>query len=529
MAAELAAKGPAFLAEPRSIEAPLFAYLYPALLGRSLPTIKVVNALLSVVTLLLVFRTAWLAHSRRAGVAAAFLFGLSPVLRPFLATAITEPPYLLLNAAWIWGLSEWIAAGRRLPLAVSALALPLATLTRASMFYWMPALVAAFAWLAWRSSGEARRRARGAAIAYALALLLPLALIAKNVHYFDFAFFAAGAGNALYLGNNPVTGGYDPNYVGLHFDVGSIARDQSPLTLEAERLLGGVARHMIADQEPLSLLALHAKKLAAFVFVTSAEPEAALWRAWRIALVILALVGFRAARGGWLGWILAGVLAYQVAALVPMLYTHRYSVGAMDLWLALLGGIGVAALAARPARAAIAAVTIAAAIGAGEYLRQRLGPPEPDVLRAARMRMFEAKPFDHPVGPGSFPVEVAVRSAGQPFHPWFNYAVVLEAAVEADRAARCGPLGISYRRDGDVDFSPGVARRIGAGEGVRRVTVGGVPLRLSAEGTLRLQMRCDRPAVLQVRRIAVFAPMGSIDYRERYLGEAPLFPGAFER
>lgn len=526
LAAELAGKGVAFLAEERSTQAPLFAYLYPALFGRSLPVIKAANALLSLLTLFLVFRTAWLAHSRVAGLAAAFLFALSPTLRPFLATAITEPPYLLLNALWIWGLAEWIVAGRRWALAASAAALTLAALTRASIFYWIPVLVAAFAWLSWRAPGERRRIARGALAASAAALVLPLAIAAKNLHYFGFPFFTAGAANALYLGNNPVTGGYDPVYVGLGFDVGSVARDQSSLTLEAERLLNGVARLMIADQDPAFLAGMHARKLAAFMFVTSAEAEAPLWRAWRIAMLLLAAAGAWAVRETWLRWLLVGVLAYQVAALAPMLYTHRYSVGAVDLWLVLLAGVGVASLRDRPRVAAATALSIAAAIAAGEYARRELGPPQPDVFRAARLRLFEAGPVRHAFGPGAAPLEVRVERPRHPFHPWFNYTVVIEASLAGD-ARTCGPLLVAYRREADPEFSAPVPRRLAAGE-ASRVQVGSVPLRLDADGTLRLDMRCSAPATLDVRTLTVFSPIGGIDYRERYLGEKPLFP-ALER
>lgn len=532
LAAELASQGLAFLADERSTQAPFFAYFHAALFGRSLETLKAVNAGLSVATLLLAARVAWLAHSPAAGVAAAFLFAVSP-LRAFLATPVTEPTYLLLNALWIWGLAEWIVAGRRWALAASAAALALATLTRATMFYWLPLLAAAFAWLAWRRRGAPEAGlARGAAIAYGAALLLPAAFIAKNLYFFQFPFFAAGAGNALYLGNNPVTGGYDPVYVGLGFDVGSIARDQSPLTLEAERLLGGVARYMIADQDPASLLAHHARKLAAFVFVTSAEHDAGTWRAWRIAAATLAAIGALAVRLAWLRGLLVGVLAYQVAVLVPMLYTHRYSVGAMELWLVILGGVGVASLASRERwrRALAAAAFLAGAVGAGEYARRHADPPEPDVFRAARLRMFDAPAARHAFGPGAMPLEVAVRSAREPFHPWFNYAVVIEAALEARAAGtRCGPLRVAYRRAGEAEWSAEVPRRIRAGQGVQRRQVGSVPLRLDADGTLRLAMDCSGPAVLDLRRLTVYSPMGSIDYRERFLGEAPLFPGAFER
>ena len=110
-------------------------------------------------------------------------------------------------------------------LIASAVAISLAALTRATMFYAIVLMVLVAAIVAWRSDGERRAAARAALLAYAGALA-PIALfIVKNAWLFGLPFFATGAGNALYLGNNPLTGGFDPNYLGLYFDVGAIARD----------------------------------------------------------------------------------------------------------------------------------------------------------------------------------------------------------------------------------------------------------------------------------------------------------------
>src|SRR5688572_5386660 len=74
LAEALLREGWAFFATERSLQAPPFSYVYPAMLGVSAPVIRAVNFALSFATLLMLVRTAWIAHSVLAGVIAAILF-----------------------------------------------------------------------------------------------------------------------------------------------------------------------------------------------------------------------------------------------------------------------------------------------------------------------------------------------------------------------------------------------------------------------------------------------------------------------
>ena len=235
LARELLGAGVSFFGSARSLEAPPFSYGYHALLGASLPAVRWANFVLSGFTLLLLFRSGWLLHSRLAGLVAAFLFAACPLLKPFLVAPLTEAPFIFLNACWFWALAEWLSGGRRAYVVVAGVSLALAVLTRATLFYWIVLLIAVFAWLSWRGRADLRGRARGALVAHLIAILPPVAFIAKNVILFGFGFFATGAGNALYLGNHPVMGGYDAPYLGLVNDVGQVARGESQLTLRSER------------------------------------------------------------------------------------------------------------------------------------------------------------------------------------------------------------------------------------------------------------------------------------------------------
>ena len=521
-ARELLAQGLAFFLQERSLYAPPLAFVYPALLGATLAQVKLANALLSGVTLLLAFRCGALLHSRSAGVAAAWLFAANPLMRPYLAAPITEGPFLFWCAVWLWGLGEWVARGRRWGLAASAIGVCCAALTRAPLFYWIVVLVVATAWAAWRLRPELRRVALPLLVAYAAALAPPAAVSVKNYLVFGFPFFATGGGNALYLGHNPLTRGYDPNYLGLIYDVGAIARDQPHLTLEAERLLRGAARLAIAESSAGELLGLHARKAAAFVFVTNAEDDVVVQRAWRIALLLLAAAGLAAARSRPLRWALGGMLAFQLAIHVPVLYTHRYSVGALDLWLVIAAGAGAAALlAASWKRIAAAALAITAAAGIGALAYERGGRPMPDVFGVARLLVW------HAATPGAAAphrgLEVPVRDA-----PWFrdfnNHVLVLEVANARASGRPCERVTVAFRPHGDPDWHAAPPLRVPADGRVRRYQLGGVPLQLHAEGTLRVAPACEWGGVISVQRMAVYAALGAIDYHERLLGKPPMFP-----
>src|SRR6185436_13413686 len=126
------------------------------------------------------------------------------------------------------------------------------------------------------------------------------------------------------------------------------------------------ANLILAEASLPALAQMHLQKLAAFVFVTSAESDALLLRAWRTALLPFAALGMFAIRHGALRWALGGVFLVLVALHVPLLYSHRYSVGVMDLWLAIAAGVGVAAAARSPvlALSATAMAGIGIAFGA---------------------------------------------------------------------------------------------------------------------------------------------------------------------
>jgi hypothetical protein len=400
--------------------------------------------------------------------------------------------------------------------------LTLAVLTRASLEYWIVIGIVAFGWLAVRRQGVARRRAQGALVAHIIASVAPAAVVAKNFAIFGIAFVASGAGNALYQGNHPVTHGYDAPFVGLVSDLMQITRVPYHLGVEPEKRLMKVARGLIRDSDPESLADLHLHKVAAFLFITKAYPFAPKLRSWRIALLILAGIGFAAIRDPWMRWLLLAFVGYHVASHIPVLYTHRYSVP-MDPFLMIAAGVGVAALWSRRRTLEIAAASavLAAGVGLGVYLTKHMEMPEPNVFAGARFLVWQGEPrridfdSDHPV------IEIPVRNAPR-LTPVNVNVLVLDAALTPGATDdECGAIGITYRRN-DRAASETMVRHLAADGRVHRHQFGALGLELDAEGTLRMELECKHGGSLDIRRIAVYTPVAGVVYAERYLGLKPL-------
>ncbi len=503
-----------FLTEP-SLQAPPLAYLYPALLGADLASVKHANVLLSCALLLLVYRTASLWHSRMAGVLAALAYGASPLLKPFIPTALTEPPFLFLMGVWIWALSEWRVRDRAVYLPIAGIALGCALLTRATLFYALVAFVAFLAWRAWR------HKERAVFVAHLLALTLPVAFIVKNLIAFHYPFYATGAGGALYLGTSPLFRGFDPGYLGLRFDVGAITRGASHLTIAADAMLGAAGRLLVATLGWGDLASMYAHKLAAFLFITNAESGDVFGlRTWRIATLILAAFGLAGMRDRWLRGVVAGVLAYQVVVHVPVLYQHRYSVGALDVWLAMLAGVGIAMLWER--RRAIemtaAACATLAGIMIGGYFAWNGGLPEPNVFGAENVLVWDNRGGVLRFEERRARIDIDIPDAPD-FSPYYNHVLVLDSTLKsgvADEA--CGAALLTYKRNDRESVSAPLARKLHP-DGMRHVQQIGaeVPLALDTGGQLRIEVTCAPGSVWEIHSVAVYSARGAAALRERLL------------
>ncbi len=371
-------EGWAFLASERSVWYPIGAYGYPALLGANLHLVEAVNLVLSSAVVLLLYRIGTLAHSARGGVLAAWLYAASPTVAPLVINALTEPPYIFLCAVWLWAFGELCASGERRWVWIGGLALACAVNLRASLVLYIVGS-AMLAVVASRYGGAGRDTWRKFASIQAVAAVVTALVIGKNWLLFDLPQISTGGGNAFYLGNHPLTGGYDPDVVGLFFDVNGVAQELQ-LNVQADRRLFAIGWEMLRSQPLEVTFANYLRKTWAFLFYPSVAVSDGVFtlRSWRILLLAGAAMGLMRSWRSPIVLLAASVVVYQVLAHAPLLFTPRYSVGALDLWLALLAGCGFATASRWPLRHRSGlALAIGAAIYVGMTIRLTEGAVAP--------------------------------------------------------------------------------------------------------------------------------------------------------
>jgi 4-amino-4-deoxy-L-arabinose transferase-like glycosyltransferase len=343
MAKQFLAEGPRFLLTERAVNVPPFSFLFPALFGGEATIQRQVNMGLSVLVILLLFRTGFVMHSRLAGVLAAAAYACSPHFWPYMSTASVEAIYIFLMVAAVWALAEG-ERGARWGFITAGVLLGLATMTRATILYFLPLATVAGWWLARRANAQAPfwRGVRNASL-IALAMVAPL--IAKNLYLWGVSAVSTGAGVALLNGHHPLTWGMESNYYNFNSDHGvGAAHLMTHLDVKANASMAALGRYIMAEM-PLAMLAkMYAIKTAAFLFVTNREwvMPVELLRGWRVVLLGVAMLSLFAIRRHAVLAFIWALFAFQIVIHVPALYSHRYSVSAVDLSLAWLAAIGAA-------------------------------------------------------------------------------------------------------------------------------------------------------------------------------------------
>ncbi len=546
-AARLLAEGFGFLGTEQSVMVAPLSYFYPALLGASEKAVRWSNVMLYLGAIALAFDAVRLAHSRGAGIAAAFLLAFSPTLRPYIGDVLTEPPYIFAVVLWATAISRvtafptspqygWIAAG--------TLALSIATLTRPSVMLFAPAMTALFAWRAWKSNPRQRPVEWRLAALHALAMVLPLAWILRNYILFGLASIATGSGAALWLGIDPLVDGFDPVYFGMDYDVGGGARDMSHLSIEADRMLRAVAAVQLKEIPFPVLAEMFARKAAALLVFSAHEMGEGLaaQRSWRIALLVLAVAAIVWTRGSRLVLALSAMGVYMVVIHLPALYHHRYAVGAIDAPLTLLAAIGLANCFKPTTRTLGAAVLVTVLTLAGLSTLQNAGPGSPRVDRVPGQVAWtrDVSAIDQIVlhgatreGRAKFTVapngalEIPVYGTSGFFPGDYSAAIIGLAITPTGKQPGCESMRLRFRGLGDPGFAPARAVRIPVeSDGKMRALVIGTtqPLHLNTDGVLRLEFECAYPVTLEMGKITLIAPRRALVYRQKWLDAKPDYP-----
>lgn len=515
-------------------------YTYMALLGADPLRIKAANLGLALCTVIFLFDAARRLAGLLAASAAAWMLAISPVLIGLAVSPMVEPVFLFLTALWLWASVYVCRASGHWQVAVTvlaaALALALATLTRATYVYWMPlAMVVctvAMCIPALAGVGPWRR----ILLVHLLALLCVGGYMAKNAVEFGKPSIAVGTGAALYLGNNPLVHGQGPSFFDLSIDAGVIAGPLGGhLSLQGDAELVTASRRILSDMPLSTLLDLYINKAASLLFFSKTHLGSDNYgeRAWRIALLFFAALGWLWGCRNLVVWMLAGALFYQWLVHIPVLYVPRYSVNALDIPLTLLAAIGVGlgwqkarAVAAgwKAMGAALAVLAVCMALGA--WHQRSSTPVLPVIDNVPHQLLLESS--EHQLKFDGFEgdplVGLAVSPDGNPAVEWGSADIRLDSATVirlriADMRGECWRVVIRYQglggqeRERDIDIG-----RFVKGQdftwGARRILSPGTG------GRLRMEFDCSPGTAMQLSGFGLYeASLG-----RRYRPEASQSP-----
>lgn len=360
--------------DPASYHVAPLGYMWPALLGADQALIQTANGGLFLISCVLM----WDLVRRLGGSLAAFAATGLLIGHPDL---INHAPLVLTESIYLFGLMAALYGAVRAALApigtrtgwltLLSIGLTITLLSRPVLQYMLAAalvvlfIMANFRWPRFRVD---RQQARGFFYALAVALVLPLAFVAKNAVYFDVWGLGTGSGTGLYYGVSPFKNGSEPIYSNFSYDAGVTPwtvmpeiGDQ-PLDRRADMINRAVALELIKQtslQDNLTFFGLKLKGwlltatpelyidhrlrlIRVFEWLTIAVFSAALlYRVIR--RVPFTLPGSPASRRAKLSayYLFLLIVLGMAVQLVPVLYNTRYSSYFIEPWLMMLTGLSI--------------------------------------------------------------------------------------------------------------------------------------------------------------------------------------------
>lgn len=530
-----------FLLTETATHVPPLSYMIPALFGADLAVQKQVGIVLSTLVIPLLFRAGWVLHSRTAGLAAVALYAGSRLFKNFLPTAGVEPLFIFFSAVWLWGLAEGWARQRKWAFVFAGVALGLAALTRATIIYYFPLVLGAAWWLS-RQAGTDQPKWRAVFFAHLIGFALVMPVLIKNLAMFGMPAVSTGAGIALFFGSSPLTYGLDQNYFTVGLDITSIIPPgASHLDVTSDRRLLAVAKHILLTQDPWLTVKMCLIKLHAFLFLSEREWFGVVseFRSYRILLFAFCWPLVVRLRAIPVAGLVFGLLAYQTAVHVPVLYSMRYSVAAIDLGLCFLAALGFAELIARCRWLALAATLLIVWLAGLAMKPDGSHPPYPELnLEAVQSRTvvswrpeeFRISPTGNStqLSPGLFEVgtggeaDIDFDFTGVPeLLKLTSHVATFNATVVSPRTVHgCNSKVLYfYRKLRQVDFT---AERAVYGYWYRddkphRYFVGGyLNLELYEPGTFRIRLSCEPGTRVRIDDFKVVEPNTGASYRDSY-------------
>ncbi len=538
----------AYFSLPDSVTVAPGAVLYMALWGADPLAIKSANLFFGLLSLVLASDAARRIAGAPAAAFAAWGFALSQMLVSTGATLMGEAPFVFLVVAWLWACAyasqeaPHTTARRNAAVALAGLCLAGAALTRGTWLYWLPAASLAGVTAALLARGPVRATWIRLTVVHVIALVLVGAFMARQYETFDRPLIATGSGAALYFGSNAILHGYEPPFFGLAHDEFTVTDHQGHLSLEGDRRLSALTRLALAGTPPGTLAEMYVQKLGAFLFFSRAHlgRHVVNERAVRVALLVLALVGFTLGRRRPMVWLLAGAIGYQCAVHIPVMYNPRYSASALDPVLTVLAAAGLGFLALLTTRArrrgfSAAAAVIVAGIAFGIWHQRSTSPPMPDISAGPHRLLQAALPAEITVEGGSGnPFEgPATLADGQLTITWQPQSLDLSEIALLDLAVphlegHCSKLWLIYTEPGGASRSTLV--RLNGWQAPQHIARGMNAVRLpDYRGSLQLQFECAPGTVIGLGQMGLFDVSIGRYYRAQALGKALAQPFAIER
>lgn len=336
MAKSFIEQGLSFLLQPESIQVPPVSYIWPALFGGEFSTVRYANSVAGIFMVALTYGIGRRLHSHAAGIVAALLFSISPLLISRIPTALAEPPFFLFTLIWFWSLGE-VISGKKWAIPISALALTLSVLTRTVWLY--PAILFLFfiaTWM-WLKPNE-KKPLVYLSIALASGLVVPILVIIKNGMLFGVPSISLGSGGALFYGTNLMTNGFEPPMLGLQYESGQNAL----FSIVGNREHAAVAVQFLKERSLLELWDWYLTKITWVTFFTTLEAplKQSVVRVTELALTSVCL--WHAIKKGRLFAALIGTaIVLQIFQTAIVLYNIRYSVGGLELLLIPMAAVGI--------------------------------------------------------------------------------------------------------------------------------------------------------------------------------------------
>jgi hypothetical protein len=311
------------------------------------------------------------------------------------------------------------------------------------------------------------------------------------------------------------------------------------LSIAGDNFLKNVGLTMLAQREWADLVQAYFNKTMAFLFVTKAELTDSIFniRSLRIAELVLSVVGLFTLRPPLMRWLIGGALLYQIIVHIPVNYEHRYSVGALDLWLVVFSAAGLAHLISdrQPLKLVILLMLTGTAIGYGEWHRINSAPLMPNILAVPHDVIWKREGNDLAAlqgvaivseGEGGYRLDgdypalyLPVRNVKELYYG-ANYVLSFTLSVQGAGAEKNCRGQVFYKRLNDAAFSESrsIFYRIPADGQPHSYHFGAtLALGLNSEGDLRLSVYCPKGTVVRLEEVFISIPQVGSTYRQRYL------------